>query len=115
MLRLVARMIADNVKGRDTAARYGGEEFAVILTGAELRAGAVVAGQLRALLDGKRLTTRGPQQNYGSVTISAGVAQFRPGDSPVSLIERADAALYEAKLLGRNQVCTEDLNGAGQS
>ncbi len=110
VLRLVARMIADNVKGRDTAARYGGEEFAVILTGAELRAGAVVAGQMRALLDGKNLINRKTPQKYSSVTISAGVAQFRAGDSVASLIERADAALYEAKRLGRNQVCVEELN-----
>lgn len=111
VLRLVGRIIADNVKGRDTAARYGGEEFAVVLTEAKLQDAAVVAGQIRSLLDGKRLTIKSAQQNYGSVTISAGVAQFSPGDSPVSLVERADAALYEAKLLGRNQVCVEALNG----
>ena len=115
VLRLVARMIADNVKGRDTAARYGGEEFAVILTGAELQAGAIVAGQMRALLDGKNLTNRKAPQNYGSVTISAGVVQFRPGDSIASLVERADVALYEAKRLGRNQVCTEELYETAQT
>ena len=98
------------MKGRDTAARYGGEEFAVILTEAKLQDAVVVAGQMRFLLDGKRLTVKSAQQNYGSVTISAGVAQFNPSDSPASLVERADAALYEAKLLGRNQVCTEALN-----
>ena len=107
VLRLVGRVVADNVKGRDTASRYGGEEFAVILTGADVRAGAVVAGQMRAVLDGKRLVTKGAQQNYGSVTISAGVAQYRPGDTAATLIERADAALYAAKHLGRNQVCIE--------
>ncbi len=107
VLRLVGRVIADNVKGRDTAARYGGEEFAVILSGAELRPGAVVAGQIRAVLDGKRLMIKGAQQDHGSVTVSAGVAQFRTSDSAASLIERADAALYEAKHLGRNRVCVE--------
>ncbi len=106
VLRLVGRVVADNVKGRDTAARYGGEEFAVILTGADLRAGAVVAGQIRAVLDGKRLIAKGGQQ-HGSVTISAGVAQFSPGDTAASLIERADAALYAAKHAGRNRVCIE--------
>lgn len=108
VLRLVARVVADNVKGRDTAARYGGEEFAIVLTGADLCAGAVVAGQMRALLDGKRLVTKGVQQDYGSVTISAGVAQLRPGDTAANLIERADAALYAAKHLGRNKVCVEN-------
>jgi diguanylate cyclase len=107
VLRLVGRVVADNVKGRDTAARYGGEEFAVILTGADLRAGAVVAGQMRFVLDGKRLVTKDAQQHHGSVTISAGVAQFWPGDTTVSLIERADAALYAAKHAGRNRVCVE--------
>ncbi len=112
VLRLVGRVIADNVKGRDTAARYGGEEFAVILSGAELRPSAVVAGQIRAVLDGKRLTIKGAQQEHGSVTISAGVAQFRTSDSAASLVERADAALYEAKHLGRNRVCVESPSAA---
>ncbi len=112
VLRLVGRVVADNVKGRDTAARYGGEEFAVILAGADLRAGAVVAGQMRAVLDGKRLITRGEQHHHGSVTISAGVAQFVPGDTAASLVERADAALYAAKHAGRNRVCVESGRGA---
>ena len=109
VLRLVGRVIADNVKGRDTAARYGGEEFVILLNGADLRPAAVVAGQIRTILDGKRLTIKGMQQDAGRVTISAGVAQFRAGDSAVSLVERADAALYEAKRLGRNRVCIERL------
>jgi len=111
VLRLVGRVVADNVKGRDTAARYGGEEFAVILAGADLRAGAVVAGQMRAVLDGKRLITRDEQHHHGSVTISAGVAQFARGDTAASLIERADAALYAAKNAGRNKVCVESRHG----
>lgn len=107
VLRLVGRVIADNVKGRDTAARYGGEEFAIILSGAGLQPSAIVAGQIRAVLDGKRLTVKGGQQDHSSVTISAGVAQLRAGDNAAALIERADAALYEAKRLGRNRVCVE--------
>ncbi len=109
VLRLVGRVIADNVKGRDAAARYGGEEFAVLLSGAELRPAAIVAGQIRTVLDGKRLMVKGMQQDGSRVTISAGVAQFRARDNAASLIERADAALYEAKRLGRNRVCIESL------
>jgi len=108
VLRLVGRVIADNVKGRDTAARYGGEEFAIILSGAELRASAIVAGQIRVVLDGKKLIARGEQQRHGGVTVSAGVAQLRLNDTAGSLIERADAALYAAKHAGRNRVCIED-------
>ncbi len=111
VLRLVGRVIADNVKGRDTAARYGGEEFAIILAGADLHAGAVIAGQMRAVLDGKRLVARGEQQ-HSSITISAGVAQFWPGDTVASLVERADEALYAAKRGGRNQVCLQSARSA---
>jgi len=107
VLRLVARLLADNVKGRDTVARYGGEEFAILLVGADLRAASVVARQIGETLSGKRLVTRGLGQPVGHVTVSTGVAQARPGEQAAALVERADSALYEAKRTGRNRVCTE--------
>ena len=105
VLRLVARVLADNVKGRDCAARYGGEEFAILLAGAELRAAAIVARQIGDALSSKRLVNKGTTQGLGHVTVSIGVAQHRPGESAAGLVERADAALYEAKRAGRNRVC----------
>lgn len=107
VLRLVAGIIAENVKGRDFAARYGGEEFAVILTHVGLDGGLVVAEQIRGALEGKRLTTPGSQKRLNMVTLSVGVAQPRSDDSPSTLVERADAALYVAKKQGRNRVCAE--------
>lgn len=112
VLRLVGRLLAENVKGRDTAARYGGEEFAVLLAGADLRAGAIVGEQMRAALEGKHLANRGSGQHPHNVTVSVGVAQFRPGEGAAALVERADAALYRAKRGGRNRVCTEGDAGA---
>lgn len=105
VLRLVGRLLADNVKGKDTAARFGGEEFALILTGADEQAGGKVAEQIRAALDGKRLINRGNGQHLAGLTISIGVAQLRHNERSASLIERADAALYQAKNSGRNKVC----------
>jgi diguanylate cyclase len=107
VLRLVARLLADNVKGRDTTARYGGEEFAVLLVGAELRAATVVARQICEALSSKRLVNKGTAQHFGQVTVSIGVAQARSGETAATLLERADVALYEAKRAGRNRVCTE--------
>ncbi len=107
VLRLVARLLADNVKGRDTVARYGGEEFAILLAGADLRAASVVARQIGETLSSKRLVTKGSGQSVGHVTVSTGVAQARPGEQAAALVERADSALYEAKRTGRNRVCTE--------
>ncbi|MGI4793580.1 MAG: GGDEF domain-containing protein [Janthinobacterium lividum] len=105
VLRLVGRLLADNVKGKDTAARFGGEEFALILSGADEQAGGKVAEQIRAALDGKRLINRGNGQHLAGVTISIGVAELRLNERSASLIERADAALYQAKNSGRNKVC----------
>ncbi|MCK2055317.1 GGDEF domain-containing protein [Methylobacterium sp. 37f] len=105
VLRLVGRLLSDNVKGRDTAARYGGEEFAIILADADLNAAMTVAEQIRGRLSTQRVIRRGTGETIGQITISAGVAQHRLGESSASLIERADAALYEAKRSGRNKVC----------
>lgn len=105
VLRLVGRLLSDNVKGRDSPARYGGEEFAIILADADINAGLIVAEQIRERLCTQRVIRRGTGETIGQITISAGVAQHRPGDSGAGLIERADAALYEAKRSGRNRVC----------
>ncbi len=107
VLRLVARLLTDNSKGRDTVARYGGEEFAILLVGADLESAITVANQICESLSSKRLVMKGSKQDIGQVTISIGVAEHRAGDTMATLIDRADAALYRAKELGRNQVCSE--------
>jgi diguanylate cyclase len=107
VLRLVGRVLSDNVKGRDCAARYGGEEFAILLVGATLQAGAVVAQQICDALSGKHLVNKGSGRDLGRVTVSVGVAQFQDHESAAALVERADLALYEAKRTGRNRVCVD--------
>ena len=105
VLRLIGRLLLQNLKGRDTSARYGGEEFAALLVGADLQAGVIVANQIRAALESKRLVRK--QSNDGAagqITVSVGVAQFRPNETAGSLLDRADAAMYQAKQLGRNRV-----------
>ena len=107
VLRLVGRVLSDNVKGRDCAARYGGEEFAILLVGATLQAGAVVAQQICDALSAKHLVSRGSGRDLGRVTVSVGVAELQGQESAAALVERADLALYEAKRTGRNRVCVE--------
>jgi diguanylate cyclase len=105
VLRLIGRVLADSVKGRDTAARYGGEEFAVLLVRADLKAATTVANQIRVTLESKQLFKKRSAEDPVRITVSVGVAQFRPNETAASVLERADAALYQAKSLGRNQVC----------
>jgi diguanylate cyclase len=107
VLRLIARLLSDSVKGRDTVARYGGEEFAILLVGANVRSATVVAQQICKTLADARLTQKSRSLPFTQITLSAGVAQFRDGETIAAWVERADSALYRAKNNGRNQVCNE--------
>ncbi len=81
--------------------RYGGEEFIVLLPGTGLPGAINCAERIRELTEQRTFV------NDIKVTVSVGVAQYRAGEEIKETIHRADEALYEAKALGRNQVCTE--------
>ena len=104
VLRLVGRCLDNNVKGQDTPARYGGEEFVMILPETKLEDAVKLANHIREIVQGRELVKKSTGENLGKVTMSLGVSQFRMGDTPQTLIERADAALYLAKDQGRNRV-----------
>lgn len=98
VLREVARLITENVRDYDFVARYGGEEFAVILPDTDMDTARVVAERVRHIVEQHPFPK-------GRVTISIGLAQWRAGVDPNTLIQEADNALYEAKRSGRNRVC----------
>ena len=91
LLSTLARAWADEVRGIDLLARYCGEEFIVLLPASDQAAARSVADRLRA----RAREIGGPA--------SAGVATWRAGDTSAALIGRADAALYQAKALGRDR------------
>lgn len=111
VLKLVAGSIRSCIKGRDTSARYGGEEFAIILPHTELDDATMIANQVRETIHSRELVKKSTGENLGRVTMSFGIASFRPGEPISELIERADECLYAAKHGGRNQVISE-LNSA---
>jgi diguanylate cyclase len=118
VLRLVASSMKQNVKGQDVAARYGGEEFAVVLPSTLLRSALTVADHIRRAAMSKELMKRSTGQHLGRITVSVGVATLHKGDTPQSLIERADTCLYAAKRNGRNRVICEtdpELQADGES
>jgi len=88
----------------DLAVRYGGEEFAVLLPDTDINGAMDIAEQIRQSVMDKRIPHSGSPS--GSVTVSLGCYSFVPSDrdSIQVFIERADAALYQAKKSGRNRV-----------
>ena len=108
VLRLVARCMSENVKGRDTVARFGGEEFAIVLRRTSLENAVIIADQIRAYVESKRLVKKSTGDILGTITISIGAARLCADDTPASLIQRADDCLYRAKRAGRNRVVSED-------
>lgn len=104
VLQLVARTLSDNVKGQDLAARYGGEEFALLLPRTRSDQAIKLGDNIRALIAGRKLVKRNSGAELGRITISAGVAEYRPGEALSAFVQRADGALYGAKRNGRNRV-----------
>ena len=85
----------------DLTARSGGEEFGVLFPACLLQEGFDAIERLQ------RELVRRPfqfEQTRQALTFSAGVAQWRPGESLEQLMRRADAGLYEAKKAGKNRV-----------
>ena len=102
VLRDVADLIRHTVRGSDILCRLGGEEFLVVLPGADMDGGIDLAQRLRAALEAR--PTRFDGRTI-SCTVSIGVAAYaHDGRGVDALIASADAALYEAKLGGRNLV-----------
>jgi diguanylate cyclase len=107
-LRLVALSVKQNISSQDIACRYGGEEFAIILPHAGMDEAVEVAEKIRAAVMAKELVKRSTGENLGRITISAGIAAYKPDDNEHTIVSRADEAMYAAKNAGRNLVKTEN-------
>jgi len=99
VLRQIATAVTATTRSTDIVARYGGEEFTVILPETGLRLAGEVAEHVRSAV-ADQVSVSGVR-----VTISLGVSVYQAGDADdAALLRRADAALYQAKQAGRNQV-----------
>ena len=93
ILQQVAKLLDDAARETDIVARYGGEEFVVIMPLTELAGASIFSERLRAMI-----------QDQLPVTISGGVTTALDGDSPQTLVARADTALV------RRQGCRPQLH-----
>jgi len=102
VLEQVGATLHSTVRGEAIAARIGGEEFAIALPEYESDASLAVAEQVRRAVEAMPLQL---VEGLCAVTVSIGVAAWRPGLDKVSdLLRVADQALYRAKQAGRNRV-----------
>jgi len=107
VLKMLSKLLKEHIKGKDIAARFGGEEFIIVLPDTPLKGAFILAEQIRMGLRAMKWTAKESGKSIGSITISLGVAQFKPSETTESLIQRADNALYFAKENGRNKTMTE--------
>jgi diguanylate cyclase (GGDEF)-like protein len=101
VLRQISRCLESVVREFDTVSRYGGEEFMIVLSQASPEIAMRVAERIQARVKAARIEYGG---NIISTTISQGIAMVEEGDTVNGLLERADAALYLAKMQGRDRI-----------
>lgn len=105
VLFAVAQVLRKHLRNTDFVARIGGEEFVAILPGASSEQALRVVEELRRKVSHLGFHFQGkPLQ----VTMSCGIAQIQPSDTPDTLFERADRGMYRAKQNGRNQSIVEE-------
>ena len=101
ILQRFAALARDSLRRSDVLARFGGEEFIILFPEGQQQDIADVLDRLRG-----RFATQSQDDLVAGlrVTLSAGLAAWRPGDTADSLTRRADEALYAAKHHGRNRL-----------
>jgi len=112
-LRNLSQLLLRCVRQVDTLARYGGDEFTILLVDTPHEAALAIAERIRRTVEEHHFevvnpgTRQAPEEAHLRLQISIGVASF-PGHASErdSLLDAADKAMYRAKSLGRNRVCS---------
>ncbi len=104
-LRAVCRAFLENLRITEMAARYGGDEFVILLPDLDIGKARIVAERLRRAVEDVSIVLS-DGRTLPPPTISLGIAQAEPEQTPEALLTSADAALYRAKGRGRN-CCSE--------
>ena len=98
VLKMLAKILSENVRKSDVVARWGGEEFVVLLPDSELSSAVKLAETLRIKIG---------EYNFNldeNITCSIGVVRWNEGENSDQLLRRVDEKLYLAKEGGRNRV-----------
>lgn len=101
VLRTFAQAVQGELRATDVFGRYGGEEFVHVLRHSTMAGAMADAERLRERISGLDIPVT---RAAGRLTVSIGVAQYKPGEAIIETFARADEALYRAKQRGRNCV-----------
>ena len=99
VLVAVAEALREYLRPTDLVARFGGDEFAVLLPDLQIKQARQTAERIRQQIAGLS-----PPSLSTAVTVSIGIADRTDDDDVATLVQRADAAMYDAKEAGRNRV-----------
>ncbi len=104
VLMAAARLLQGSIEAGEIAARYGGEEFALLLTSPQAsKARARLTAVQQRVAPAYEYDLAG-ERRFLTFTFSGGVTEYAAGDSPDTIVKRADEALYDAKRRGKNRV-----------
>jgi len=106
VIKVLARLLRQRLRGADIVGRMGGEEFSVVLPQTSAEEAKSVFEQIHR--DFGDIVFHGDKERQFSVTISIGIAAYQDGDTAVTLSDEADKALYIAKNSGRDQIVMAD-------
>jgi diguanylate cyclase (GGDEF)-like protein len=98
VLKFMVQVVKGILRKADVFARYGGEEFIIVCAETTMDGAFILADKIRQTVEAFKFPAA------GRVTVSAGVAEYKDGDTEAGFIQKADIALYAAKRNGRNQV-----------
>ncbi|MCJ8301732.1 diguanylate cyclase [Shewanella sp.] len=101
VIKTVTNILRNQLREHDIVCRWGGEEFLLLLPNIELSHGADIAERIRDTIAQRKIRVN---EYELSVTVSLGVAEYKPNETPAEMINRVDVALYQAKECGRDRV-----------
>jgi diguanylate cyclase (GGDEF)-like protein/PAS domain S-box-containing protein len=104
LLRL-GQVVKRCLRQTDSAYRYGGEEFTIILPMTTSADGSVTAERIRTEFKKENFSPAPGQEFY--LTVSIGLAQYKPQEDMKAFVHRVDQLMYQGKKNGKDRVCSE--------
>ncbi len=104
-LSRLGEVIRRCMRKTDSAYRYGGEEFTVLLPVTRCGEGRVIAERIRTMFKNETFFPSPGESVH--LTVSLGIAEYRPNENMKKFVHRADQLMYQAKESGKDRICVE--------